>query len=371
MRAAIIAASLVPSFVFASTISAGNLFVYRVGTGTGALGSAAAAVFIDEYTTGGALVQSIPMPTAASGANGILTASGSATSDGLLTPSTNGQYLMVTGYDAAPGTASVVTGASARTVGRVALNGTVDTTTRLSDAGSSNFRSAASTDGVNIWVSGGATGVRYTTLGATTSTQLSNTVTASRAIGIAGRQLYITTTGTGVRLGSVGSGLPTTAGQTIANLAGFPSSGGSPYGFFFADLSASVAGLDTLYVADDSLGLQKYSLVGTNWTLNGTVGAAADAFRGLTGVESGGVVSLYAVGAGSKLVSLTDSNGYNSSFSSLLPTTLTTAGTNTAFRGVALLYAPVPEPATWALWCAGLVAFGALRRKGGTRPRVH
>ena len=33
---------------------------------------------------------------------------------------------------------------------------------------------------------------------------------------------------------------------------GFPTSTGSPYGFFFPDLDAGVSGLDTLYVADDA-----------------------------------------------------------------------------------------------------------------------
>jgi hypothetical protein len=36
-----------------------------------------------------------------------------------------------------------------------------------------------------------------------------------------------------------GTGIPTTAGQTTTNLPGFPTSGGSPYGFFFADLDAA------------------------------------------------------------------------------------------------------------------------------------
>src|SRR5436190_14750865 len=59
-----------------SAFTAGNLVVYRVGDGSASLNANAAAVFLDEYTASGALVQSIAMPTAVSGSNKRLTASG-------------------------------------------------------------------------------------------------------------------------------------------------------------------------------------------------------------------------------------------------------------------------------------------------------
>src|SRR4051812_36707728 len=71
----------------------GDLVIYRVGTGTGSLVNTGNAVFLDEYTTAGALVQSVAMPTTASGSNKPLIASGTATSEGLLTRSTDGRYL--------------------------------------------------------------------------------------------------------------------------------------------------------------------------------------------------------------------------------------------------------------------------------------
>lgn len=168
--------------------NAGNLVIYRVGTGTGALASSATAVFLDEYTTaGGSPVQSIAMPTAAGGGNHILTASGTATSEGLLTRSADGQYVVLAGYDAAPGTASITTSTSAtvnRVVGRVDAAGNVNTTTALTDAISGgNPRGAASTNGNDLWISGTSSGggVRYAALGATTSTALNaSTVTNLR-----------------------------------------------------------------------------------------------------------------------------------------------------------------------------------------------
>ena len=115
---------------------------------------------------------------------------------------------------------------------RIDAAGNVDTTTALTDYSTGNNpRSAASTNGTDFWVSGGAGGVRYATFGTTTSTQVSTTLTNIRGTAIFDGQLYISTaSGTAIRIGAVGTGTPTTAGQTITNIPGFPT-GGSPYGF--------------------------------------------------------------------------------------------------------------------------------------------
>src|SRR5262245_60786104 len=330
----------------------GNLVIYRVGSGTGSLVNTGNPVFLDEYTPAGTLVQSVALPTTASGAQKQLIASGTATSEGLLTRSTDGQYLVLTGYAADLGGAvNLPTSTSAtinRTVGRVSFAGSIDTSSAFTDVASgSNPRGAISTNGTDLWVTGGAGGIRYATLGSTTSTQLSTTLTNLRQTNIFAGQLYISTaSGTAVRVGTVGTGPPTTSGQTITNLPGFPAATGGPYGFFFADLSAAVSGVDTLYVADETAqALTKYSLVGGTWTSNGTVGVASDAYRGVTGVVNGTTVTLYATRkggsgttGGGEFVSLVDSSGYNGAFSGT-PTLLATATTNTAFRGIAL--APV------------------------------
>jgi predicted extracellular nuclease len=300
-------------------------------------------------------VQSIALPTTVSGSNKQLVASGTATSEGFLTRSTDGQYLILTGYASNIPAASSLPGTTAsavnRTVGRVDATGAIDTSTALTDfASSGNPRGIASDNGTRFWISGSTGGSRYVnSLGATTSTQLSTTATNLRATAIFGGQLYVSAQTGAIRVATVGTGTPTTSGQTITNLSGFPTSTTSPYGFVFFDLDAGVPGVDTLYVAsDDAAVLTKYSLVSGNWASNGTVGAAADAYRGLTATVSGSTVTLYATrkggsGAtgGGELVSLTDSSGYNGAFSGS-PTLLATAASNTAFRGVAL--APVPPP---------------------------
>src|SRR5207237_2320657 len=173
-------------------------------------------------------------------------------------------------------------------------------------------------------------GVRYAALGATTSTSLSTTPTNLRALGVYNGQLYVSSQSGAFRLATIGTGTPTTSGQTITNLPGFPTATGSPYEFFFADLDNTVAGVDTLYVADDGGTIGKYSLVSGNWTLNGTI--TASGVRGLAASVNSGTVTLFAASAGA-LVTVSDTAGYNAAPSSTTVTSLATPGTNKAFRG--------------------------------------
>ncbi len=158
--------------------------------------------------------------------------------------------------------------------------------------------------------------------------------------------MYVSSGSSTTRVATVGSGLPKTAPQTVTNVPGFPTdSGTGPYGYHFADLNSDPGfdGFDTLYVADDSaFALRKYSLVSGSWTLNGTIGTGSDQYRGLTATVSGSDVTLFATrkggsgaNGGGELVKLTDSTGYNGSFSGT-PSVIATAASKIAFRGVAL-----------------------------------
>ena len=327
----LVVVSFLAASAFAAAFTPGNLVVVRVASGS----SNAAAVFLDEYTTAGALVQSIPLPTTDSGAQQTLTLSGSATSEGALLRSVDGRYLTLIGYDAAPGTVSVASSTSAaanRVIARIDANGNVDTSTALTDAFSgTNPRAAVSNSGSEFWITGG-NGVRYAgSVGATTSASLAST--NLRVIGIFGDQLYASSASGAFRLATVGTGVPTSGTQTITNVVTGPT---SPYGFFFADLSAAVAGVDTVYIADDGGQLRKFSLVSGTWTANNTV--TLSSVRTLTGRVSGTSVALY-VSNGSTVQTLTDSTGYNAnmtaSFSTL--TTPVVPGTGNAFRGIAFV----------------------------------
>jgi hypothetical protein len=209
----------------------GNLAVYRVGTGAGSLVNTGNPVFIDEYTPAGTLVQSLALPSVIAPPANACVASGTATSEGMLSRSTDGSYLVLPCYSSNLPAASSLSGTTGVAVPRVAARvdgaGSIDTSTALTDfASGNNPRSIASTNGIDLWVSGGTAGVRYATLGANTSTQLSTTVTNLRQSAVFDGQLYVSTSsGSAVRIGTVGVGLPTTTGQTISNLPGFPTAG--------------------------------------------------------------------------------------------------------------------------------------------------
>ena len=152
------------------------------------------------------------------------------------------------------------------------LHGNVDTTTALTDAASARApRSAASTNGVILDLPAARAAVRYATLAATTSTALNTTPTTLRQVNIFAGQLYTSAPSGSFRLATVGTGTPTTQGRRSPTSQAFL----QPRGALTLLLRRSVAvvsGPDTLYVADDSASaIQKYSLVGGNWTANGAL----------------------------------------------------------------------------------------------------
>ena len=339
----------------AAPFTPGNVVVYRIGSGTGALSANGNPVFLDEFTPGGALVQSVPLPTAAAGANKALIASGTAASDGLLTRSADGQCLAVPGYsrNLGTGTGNLTSGTTdgstpvPRAVARVGATATIDSTTVLTDfAVGSNPRGAATGDCNGFWVGGGAGGVRYATLGSSSSSDLTSSTFANvRAVQIHDGQLYASASVTDLRgVATVGTGLPTTGPQALAKLPGLTNTN-SPgvYAFFFADLDG-MPGPDTLYIADELAGgLTKFSRVAGTWVANGTVGGASgDAYRGITATVAGNVVTLFAtrrtgsaLTPGGQLVKLVDASGFNGAFGGE-PTVLSTASANSVYRGVAL-----------------------------------
>ena len=291
----------------ASPFTPGDLAIYRTG-GSGALSSAATAVTLDEYTPGGTLVQSIALPTTSSGANHALTASGQASSEGLLTLSADGKYLVLTGYNAAVGTASIassVTTAGAsqvlRDVGLVSITGNIDTSTTTTSFSGNNPRSAVYDPAANngagaIWIVGANTGVVETTDGGSgAGTVVSSTVTNLRAIEVFNGQLYVST-GSGSTRGvySIGTGEPITTGTTsTSSVVDAPGASSSPYQYFFARLGTGTAfnGYDTLYLADSGGTIQKYAYSGSAWSLKGSI--TATGVTGLTGTVSGTSVTLY------------------------------------------------------------------------------
>jgi hypothetical protein len=225
-----------------------NFMVVRIGDGANdagtdaALTNASTDVFLEERrSSDGNVLRTIPMPVAAFDGGGPLTMSGTATSEGALALSGDGHYVVLAGYAVAPGTASVAT-SSAQTIkrvaGRVDKNGAIDTTTAFADFSGNNVRGATSNDGNQFWVIGATTGVSYVTLGSATTLPIATTQANNRETQIFGGNLLVgTQTGNTYRVYQVGTGLPTTANQTIANLVG--TSAEKTNGFAMFDLNSS------------------------------------------------------------------------------------------------------------------------------------
>ncbi|MBX3463908.1 MAG: hypothetical protein KF830_12120 [Planctomycetes bacterium] len=351
-------------------ITPGNLVVTRVGDGSLALSNSAHPVFLDEYTIGGTYVQTIALPTVAGGGNLPVSNSGTASSEGAITQSVDGRYLIGVGYGASPYQPGVVSTASTavpRVVARIGLDGTVSTSTGLTDAFSgNNVRSAASLDGDQFWVAGTGSGpnrgvVYVGALGASTSTELLSLPTNCRVVGVFEDQLYVTTGVASYQgVSAVGTGLPTTSGQAAVLLDGFNALPPTPshYSFFFASPT-------TLYVADDRSaanggGIQKFTESNGTWTLQYTM-APGNGCRGLTGFVNGSVATLFATTAHSvpQLVTIVDTDVGPTSF-----TTLKVSDPNTAIRGVQ--FVRFPSGVTFGgVGCATSVGIPTIGTSGG------
>ncbi len=381
----------------AAPISTNDLVVYRVGTGSATLTSASTAVFLDEYTTTGTLVQSIPLPTSASGSNNPLTASGTASSEGGLTISGNGQYLLATGYDAAPGVSGIASSNSSggttnylREIARVDLFGDVDTSTTTTAFNGNNIRSAASQDGNSLYLAGANSGIIETPFGGSgAGTVISTAVTNNRDVEVVDDNLYVSTgSGLTYRVALVGAGgsLPTTGGQSYTELPPASNASGSanyntavagPYSYVLTTLDGSLTP-DVLYVADNSYNysgastaggtgaVEKFILSSGSYTLDGVV--KLPNVTGLTGigtyVGSTEEEDLYATTPGG-IYELTDTGA--AATLSGTPNEIVTAGANESFRGIVA----VPEPTSAALAIVAAVPLLGRRRRSAKAPRGH
>jgi hypothetical protein len=308
-------------------------------------------VFVEErLLSDGSLVgTATAMPTAAAGTQGAFTLSGTSTSEGGLSRSVDTHYVTLLGYAVVPGTTGVTSSTSSavnRVVGRVDATGATDTSTLLNDSYSgSNPRSACSTDGTVFWLGGNSTsngGVRYATLGATTSTQIAATPANTRVVQIFNSQLYMSSaSGANVGVNVVGTGLPTTTGQT-STLIVPTSTTATAYSFAIFDRDV-VPGFDTMYVAIDALpGADRINI--QKWYFNGTVWSQDTTFmptllgsnvgtRGLAAWDENGSIRVVATtneASANRIVTFLDDGPSNPTV-----TVLSTAAGNTIYRGIA------------------------------------
>ena len=381
----VLATELIGSAATADTLfSSGTLVVERVGDGSSTLSGTAAPISVLEVTTSGSHRQTITLSGTGASQQ---TDSGNSISNGYL--NTYGGYVSVPGYNAPAGTASVAA-SNTKVNSLLDTSGNVVNRTLFPTGGpppfnSNNYRSSIATSGSTFYGVGASTGSPNTGgawyYNGTTFTQVSGTATGQptnlRVAEIYNNQLYATSAaGTGYGIWSIGTGLPTTAGNT-STLAINTGAGADPYGFVMFSTGARGAGvLDLAYIADNRTtaggGLQKWTFTGSgtaatwsnSWSLfvSGTVGSppmtlqsgTAAGFAGLRGLagtyDSVHGATLYATTtelSNNRLISIFDSGSTTPSTYS----TLQSAGTNYVFRGVDLspasaLAVPEIDPAT-------------------------
>lgn len=332
--------------------------IYRVGTGAAALSTTATPVFLDEYSTGGALVQSIPV---ASSGVAAMTAVGNATTEGIMTASVDGSRLVFTGYRKdAGGTnpsadTALVTG---RVVGMLSLDGTVDTSFAVTDV-TGTIRSAVSYSATGPAYIGASSAVRY--IADLSAASASTVIDArnSRQVVLSGGILFASNGSTAVTAKLQSYGVAPTV-VTVPTPVVTLNTTDAVNGIWFADLNPGVPGDDTVYALSTVANqLVKSSFDGATWTQSGSLSlAGTTGISNLTGVVGPSGVDLYLTTAAT-LYSLNDASGYGAAPSGTL-NVLATAGANTAFRGIAIM--PIPEPSAAVLGLVSLLAMGRRRR---------
>ena len=347
------------TFAAAAQFMPGDLAVVRVGNGSQTLSSSGNTVFIDEYSTFGALVSSLQLPD--NGASALIV-SGSATSEGALSLSPDGDYLAIAGYNTVrPYSSSLANSAStavARGIGIIDGNRNYFLAATTSTQYSANNIRGAATDGANnFWGAGANSGTYYfgnNGSGATVQSAVANT----RVVQDIGGNLYFSTSSGSQHGVWMISGTPTGPGTATVLLN--TGSSGSAYDFAFNSQ------MTLAYVADDTTssagGIQRWQFNGSTWSLSYTLGTGVNKIgaRGLAVDFSGSNPIIYATTAedtANRLIEITDTGAGS------VATTLATASANEIFRG--LEFVPVPEPSMLALVGLGALAFLQARRVSG------
>jgi hypothetical protein len=319
----------------------GYLTVFRV-TSASTLASTGTAIVLDEYAPTGSSQStpnyslSLPSVTSGLGVNDIVV-SGSAASSGGITRSENGRYIAIPGYKNLIGDANTLFNTTA--VVRLA-NGTGTMSAGISGAnyssGNNNLRGAVTDDGNFFWCTGNGTGVIGVALSApTTLTTVSSTSLNNRYSYIYNAQLYLTTGAGSQGIYSVGTGKPTSSGNTATRL--FTPTNTDPYGFSISPDAKTI-----YYVASTTGGIYRSTFDGTNWTA-GTLISSATGMTGIA-VDWSGYTFSTSGANGAKIYANTPTVLYSANdngTSVVTPTTLRTLTGNNGFRGLA--FSPIKQ----------------------------
>lgn len=321
-----------------------NLLVVRVGDGKACLNADAAPVFLDEYTTSGNFIQSVPMPVSRKRAHAAFVLAGNNQSQGYSSLSANGQFVTLIGYDAAPGAGAALLKAAntQKVIAFVSKKGIDTKTSEAIDI--IDTRTAVTTNGKDIWFAGQKEGIRYIHRGSSKSDRVSPpSPNSGRILNIYDNQLYVSTSNPSGYITKIGKGTPISPTKVSPVVPYVPDMNFLVHGYVFFDAVLSIPGVDLLYVnGDQGKGyLRKYVNDGSRWAEVGTPATGA-IFKNaaLIGTIEGGKVVLYASND-SKITKITDIAAPNDKLD-VKTEVLFSAAANTVFRG--LTFTPDSNP---------------------------
>ncbi len=332
-----------------TSFTAGNLVVLQT---SGTLSKEASAATLKEYSTSGTAGFSVAIPS--TGPTPFQTAGAFGGSEGFLTTSLNGKFLVLAGYGT-PAYFTDITATTASAVPRVV--GTVTPSGIYMPVASSNtFYSAndirgAVSDSINFWASGASAasvdGIDYFGPGAQVALATGTTPAKAYGLRIFNGQIFYSTqkagpSNTATQLGifTLG-GLPTsgtvTPAQVINTGAVVPQ-----------DFSFNAAG-DVCYIAiplnTSAGGIQKWTKTGAVWSLAYTLGTGITntGAYGLVVDYSGTAAQIYATtfdATGNRIVKITD----NGTLASAGISTIVAATAGTYYKGITFAPASVGTP---------------------------
>lgn len=363
MKTRLLISSLCAIAISASAqFTSNRLAICRVGNGGSITNNRTSAVFIDEYLTSSANQTSptytIPVATSTNNGNyrltSIMRSSASAFQlEGMSGLSPDGNYLAIIGYDQEIG--GTVDNSTLKVVGLINAQGDVNTTTTLS--GNSPARAITPLSGNAVYSSILSGGIRYSTIGSSTSTQISSYVGNARSYIIFNNTLYCANNASQIPFYN---NLPT---STVSSRSGdivLPGiSNINQIVLFDADGNGAP---DIIYAANDGTsladaGLHKFKLIDGSWEAKGfiKISGVTDGLKSITGkVVNHTDIELYATTWGnlsttpkipSQLLKIVDADAESSALNNTdnVPIVLAEAPSNTIFRSVTFTPGTAPE----------------------------
>jgi len=210
-----------------SQFTGGNIVVLQVGNGAMPLANTGNQIILKEFSQLGGLTFSVAISTSVNP----LLIGGTAVSEGGLSLSPNGKYLVFAGYANNLTFTASLSGATAaiinRGIGIVDASGSYSRIATSAGFYSGNSIRSASSDGnENYWASGANAGANYFGNNSAAAT-VQNAITNTRNVSALNAGLYFSTGSGAAGIYKVGSGFPIISGQTCSLVIATASSGTS------------------------------------------------------------------------------------------------------------------------------------------------